>query len=514
MRKIHEVLRLHFDHKLGQRQIARSAAVSQSTVHEYLARFSASGLNWPLPEEFGDAELEARLFPAAECQRAPIAAYPAPEWRRVEQEMQSHKYMTLQLVWEEYRQAHPEGYSYSRFCHYYRLWKGQQDLVLRQNHRPGERMFVDWAGAKAKICDPKTGAIQEASVFVAVLGASSYTYAEATYTQQTEDWIGAHTRALEFFGGTPELVVPDNPKTGVIRACRYDPDLNPTYQEWAKHYGVGVLPARVRKPRDKAKVESGVLVAGRWILAALRHRKFFSLTDLNEAIQELLGKLNQRPFKKLPGSRASRFAELDGPALRPLPDNRFEDALWERATVNIDYHVAIDHSFYSVPYQLARKEVDVRSTATTVEIFHAGQRVASHVRSRQPNAAVTDATHRPRAHQAHLDWPPSRMVDWARETGPQTACAVEAILQSYPHPEMGYRSCLGLIRMAQKYGRERMEAACERILLTGTVRYRSIKSILQKQLDLQPLPGKETSRPAPAHENLRGPGYFAEGGAL
>jgi len=515
MRKIHEVLRLHFDHKLGQRQIARSALVSQSTVHEYLARFVTSGLTWPPPAELGEAGLEARLYPGVVPEKACVGAYPSPDWQQVDKELQSHKYMTLQLVWEEYRQSHPDGYSYSRFCHRYKQWKGQQDLVLRQNHRPGEKLFVDWAGAKARIWHPQTGAMSEASVFVAVLGASTYTYAEATHTQQTDDWIGSHTRALEFFGGVPELIVPDNPKTGVIRACRYDPDLNPTYQEWARHYGVGVLPARPGKPKDKAKVENGVLVAGRWILAALRHRKFFSLTELNQAIGELLAKLNQRPFNKQPGSRASRFAELDQPVLRPLPAERFENALWARATVNIDYHVAVDSSFYSVPYHLTRKEVDVRASATTVEIFHRGERVASHVRSRQPNIAVTEAAHRPKAHQAHLEWPPSRMIDWARQTGPHTARAVEAILQSFPHPEMGYRSCLGLIRMGKTYGTERIEAACERVLLTGTVRYRSIQSILKRQLDRQPLPGQEQqSRPAPLHDNVRGPEYFAEGGAL
>ncbi|MCX6620265.1 MAG: IS21 family transposase, partial [Acidobacteria bacterium] len=391
---------------------------------------------------------------------------------------------------------------------------GGQDLVLRQNHRPGEKLFVDWAGAKATIHAPQSETATDAPVFVAVLGASNYTYAEATRTQQTADWIGAHTRALEFLDGVPELVVPFNPKTGVTRACRYDPDLNPTYQEWAKHYGVGVLPARPGKPKDKAKVECGVLVAGRWILAALRHRKFFSLAELNQAIGELLTRLNQKPFKKQPGSRASRFAELDQPALRPLPACRFEDAAWTRATVNIDYHVAVDFSFYSVPYRLARKDVDVRATAATVEIFHRGERVASHVRSREPNKAVTIESHRPKAHQAHWEWPPSRMVDWAAKTGPHTASAVDAILKSFPHPEMGYRSCLGVIRLAKKYGDERVEAACQRALLTGTVRYRSIQSILKKQLDRQPLPGQEEPRPAPSHDNIRGPEYFAEGGAL
>ncbi len=534
MRKIREVLRLYFDHKLGQREIARSAVVSQSTVHEYLARFAASGLSWPLPEECSETSLESKMYSkpktpatittanaaaAAEQspQRATTAAAsgrcPSPDWQQVEREMQSHKYMTLQLAWEEYRQAHEYGYSYSRFCHHYQQWKRQQDLVLRQNHRPGEKMFVDWAGGTMKIYDPHTGTSSEVSVFVAVLGASSYTYAEATHTQQLDDWIGAHTRALEFFGGAPELVVPDNPKTAVTRACRYDPDLNPTYQQWALHYGLGVLPARPRKPRDKAKVECGVLVAGRWILAALRHRRFFSLTGLNESIRELLSRLNKRPFRKQPGSRASRFAELDQPALRALPSTRFENEHWIRATVNIDYHVAIDHSFYSVPYALVQKPVDVRATSTTVEIFHRGERVASHVRSRQPNTAVTEASHRPPKHQAYLEWTPSRLAGWAGETGPHTERAAEAIMESFPHPEMGFRSCLGLIRLAKQYGAVRMEAACERVLLCGKVRLHSVESILKKQLDRQPLPSQEPPQTSsPPHENVRGPEYFSSGG--
>ncbi len=532
MRKIREVLRLRFDHQLGQREIARSAVVSQSTIHEYLARFAASGLTWPVASELGEAELEAKLYPKRpnavaggntgksrepkeeDPDSAPSAA---PNWQEVDREVHSHKYSTIRLVWEEYRQSHPDGYSYSRFCHRYQQWKRSQDLVLRQNHRPGEKMFVDWAGAMMKIQDPRTGDISQASVFVAVLGASSYTYAEATHTQQLADWIGAHTRALEFFGGATELVVPDNPKTAVTRACRYDPDLNPTYQQWALHYGVGVLPARPRKPRDKAKVESGVLVAGRWILAALRHRRFFSLTELNESIRELLARLNQRPFRKQPGSRASRFAELDQPVLRALPGSRFENEQWLRATVNIDYHVAFDHCFYSVPYGLVQKTVDVRATPATVEIFHQGQRVASHVRAGQPNTAVTDASHRPPKHRAHLEWTPERITAWvASEAGPNTARAAEVILRSYPHPEMGFRSCLGLIRLSKRYGSERMEAACERVLLLGEVRLKSVESILKKQLDRLPLPIVEKSPPQPAaawqpHENVRGSQYFSHG---
>ncbi len=508
MRKTREVLRLHFDLQLGQRQIARSLQVSQSTVHEYLTRFMASGLSWPLPAEVSEAALEAALFPPEDKVQSSTSKIPLPGFAHIHQELQQHKHTTLQLLWEEYHAVHPDGYRYSRFCHHYRQWKQQQDVVMRQQHRPGEKLFVDWAGAKLPVHDPHSGGIHEASLFVAVLGASNYTYAEATRSQQIHDWMGAHVRAFEFLGGCPHLVVPDNTKTGVSRACRYDPDLNPTYQEMALHYGVGVLPTRPRKPRDKAKVEVGVQIAQRWIVAALRHRKFFSLHELNLAIGELLEKLNQRPFKKRPGSRRSSFVEVDQPVLRPLPAQRFDLAAWSHATVNIDYHIQFDHSFYSVPYSLARQTVEVRATSTTVEIFHQGQRVASHARVHKPYTAVTDPQHRPKSHQAHLEWPPSRMVQWARTIGPHTAQVVERILQSFPHPEMGYRSCLGIIRLGQRYPHSRLEAAAARALATNAVRYKSLESILRHNLDQQPHGAPVPQRPTTTHDNIRGAEYF------
>ena len=398
MRKTREVLRLYFELELGQRQTARSANVSQSTVHDYLERFRAAGLSWPLPAEMSEAELERALFPADRSQDRESADHrPLPDFAHLHQELQRHKHVTRQLLWDEYRTAHPDGYCYSRFCHHYQRWKQERDLVLRQEHRPGEKLFVDWAGATIPLYDPATGQVHPASLFVAVLGASNYTYAEASENQQLAAWIGAHVRTFEYLGGCPQLVVPDNPKTGVSKACRYEPDLNPTYQEMAMHYGVGVLPARPRKPRDKAKVEVGVQIAERWIIAALRHRQFFSLTELNRAIRELLEKLNQRPFQKREGSRRSLFLEVDQPVLRPLPGERFDLSEWSQATVNIDYHIQFDTSFYSVPYQLARKIVDIRATPTIIEIFHQGQRVASHVRARKPYTAVTSAGFAPRA---------------------------------------------------------------------------------------------------------------------
>jgi len=510
MRKIKEVLRLRFELGLGQRQIARSCGMGLGTVHEYLERAVAAGIGWPLPESLSEEELEAKLFGNQPVPAGAVRQRPQPDWNIIHQQLRQHRHLTLQLVWEEYRQANPEGYRYSWFCERYQHWRRHLDIVLRQEHKAGEKMFVDWAGATIPVYDATTGQGWPASLFVSVLGASSYTYAEATRDQQLEAWIQSHIHALEYFGGVPKLAVPDNPKTAVTRACRYDPDLNPTYQEFAVHYGMGVVPARPYKPRDKAKAESAVQVVERWIVAALRNRKFFSLPELNQAIRELLQRLNARPFRKRDGSRASLFHNLEKPALAPLPAERFDLSHWLRATVNIDYHVAVDGNFYSVPYTLVQQEVEVRSTPTTVEIFHKGQRIASHVRCREYGRAISQNQHRPKSHQAHLEWSPSRMVNWARTIGPNTAQLFTRILNDKPHPEMGYRSCLGIIRLAQQYSAERMEAAAERAVLTGACRYQSVKSILKASLDAVPLSPPQSSPPV-THDNLRGAEYFAAG---
>jgi transposase len=381
-------------------------------------------------------------------------------------------------------------------------------VVLRQDHQPGEKLFVDYAGDTVPIHNPQTGEVSPASIFVAVLGASSYTFAEATASQTLPDWIGSHIRAFEFFGGLPRLVIPDNCRSGVSRACRYEPDLNRTYHEMATHYGVGVLPTRRRKPRDKAKVEAGVLLVERWILAALRHWRFFSLAELNEKIAELLVRLNQRPFRKREGSRATSFAALDRPALQPLPAERYQFGDWRTARVNIDYHVEIDRHYYSVPYQLAGEQVEVRSTANTVEVFHRGQRVASHARSREPYRATTIDQHRPHSHQQHLAWPPSRLLDWAQSAGPSTARLFQRIFDSKPHPEMGYRSCLGIMRLAKQFSAERLEAAAARALRLDVCSYRSVKSMLERGLDRQPVEPAAAPQPPLEHANIRGPHYF------
>ena len=389
-----------------------------------------------------------------------------------------------------------------------RGWLKKLDLVLRQEHRAGEKMFVDYAGSTIPIHDPQGGAVHPAAVFVAVLGASSYTFAEATTGQDLRNWTGSHMRAFEFYGGVTEVVVPDNLKSAVTHPSYYEPDLNPTYRDLGEHYGVAIIPARPYRARDKAKAEVGVQVVQRWIVAALRKRKFFSLSEVNQAIAELLVRLNERPFRKHPGSRATLFAELDRPALKPLPATRYQFGEWEKARVNIDYHIEVERHFYSVPYALVRQEVDVHVTGETVEILHRGVRVASHVRSWEPAKASTLPEHMPKAHQKHVGRTPSRLIEDAQQVGPVTGQLVEAILAAKRHPEQGYRSCLGILRLAKTYPVERMEAASRRCLRARAYNFQSMDSILKNQLDRLPLPGDPSPRPAVDHDNIRGADYF------
>jgi transposase len=410
----------------------------------------------------------------------------------------------------EYKAVHPNGYQYSRFCDLYRQWKDALDPVLRQEYKAGERTFVDYAGQTVPVVDPETGEIRQAQIFIGVLGASNFTFAEATWTQSLPDWTASHVRMFAYFGGVSELLIPDNLGSGVAKACRYEPEVNPTYQELATHYDTAVLPTRQASPRDKAKVETGVQVAERWILAPLRNHTFFSLSELNREIARLLDALNSRPFQKLKGTRRSLFESVDRPALKPLPSTPYEYAEHRKARVNIDYHIAVQNHFYSVPHRLLRKQVDVRLTASTVEVLYDGRRVAAHVRSRRKGGFTTDPAHRPKAHQEHLDWTPSRMIRWAEKTGPHTAAIITRILETKPHPEQGYRPCLGILRLGDRYSPERLEAACQRALTIRGVSYRSIKSILEHGLDRLPLEDEQATLDLPQeHENLRGPDYYA-----
>jgi transposase len=504
MRRIKEVLRLTAA-GLSQREIAASIGVARSTIKDYQARARRAGLGWPLADEIDEAQLEGLLFPPRPA--LPSASRPWPDFGLVHREMKK-KGVALFLLWEEYKAAHPEGFQYSWFCQHFRAFANKVDVVMRQSHRAGEKLFVDYAGQTAEVVDRTTGEVRQAQIFVAVLGASSYTYAEATWTQGLADWIGSHQRAFAFFGGVTEMVVPDNLKAGVTRAHRFEPDINPTYAEMAAHYGVAVIPARARKPRDKAKVEVAVQIVERWILARLRDMTFFSLDELNKAIHELLVRLNDRPFNKLPGCRRELFATLDRPALAPLPAQPYAFAIWKKARVNIDYHIELERHYYSVPYQLVKAEVEARISAQTVEIFHRGKRIAAHRRAYQPGHHTTVIAHMPRAHREHAEWTPRRLVQWAEKTGPATARLVEQILARRRHPQQGFRSCLGILRLGKSHGADRLEAACRRALHIGAASYKSIESILKHKLDQQPLPEPAQPTLPIDHDNVRGSKYY------
>jgi transposase len=504
MRKVAEVLRLKWECQLSNRAIARSCCTSHSTVAEYLRRAQEAGLSWPLPANMGEDTLYELLFPKSP--QSSTRVVPCPDWSLIHTELR-RKSVTLRLLWVEYREAHPNGYGHSQFCALYREWAKHLKPSMRLLHKGGEKVFVDYAGQTVPIVDRRTGEVHDAQIFIGVLGASSYTYAEAQDSQELPNWIGAHVRMFAFFGGAPEIVVPDNLKVGVKHACRYEPDMNPTYQDLAEHYGVAVIPTRVRKPKDKAKAEVGVQVVERWILARLRNHTFFNLADLNQAARELLQELNTRPMTHLERSRRALFEELDQPALKPLPEQPYEFATWKKARVNIDYHIEFEKHYYSVPYTLIHKEVFVRATESIIEAFHNNRRVASHRRVKSPGRHTTLSEHMPAAHQKYLEWSPERLTRWTQKIGPHTTQLVQVLLESRQHPQQAYRSCLGLLRLGNRFGEERLEAACRRALAAGIHSYKGVKNILDTKLDQ--VETEEPSALVPqTHENVRGQTYY------
>ena len=505
MRKTRDILRLKWVQGLSHREVARSLGISAGVVGQTMSRAKAVGLDWEATGELTDEELAVKLYGPRTTRRdrpVPDLAYIHRERRRPG--------VTLELLHLEYLERHPDGYRYTRFCDLYRAWCREHKTSMRQVHRAGEKLFVDYSGKKPSFQDPQTGERIECELFVAVLGASNYTFAEATLSQKSADWIGSHVRAFAFFGGVTKLVVPDQLKSGVSKACRYEPGIQKTYEEMAEHYATAVLPARQRKPKDKAKVEVAVQVAQRRILARIRNETFFSLDELNDRISELCDELNEREMKAYQASRRQLFEQLDRPVLTPLPKRPYVRGEWKKVKVNIDYHVEVDGHFYSVPFPLVGQHLEARFTTTIVEVFHKSQRVAVHARSYKRGRHSTVAEHLPKSHREHLKWSPSRLIAWAAKVGPQTAALVEAILESRPHPEQGYRSCLGIMRLAKRDGGDRLERACERALLVGARSYRHVDSILKNGLDRMPMPGSESDPQTslPLHENVRGQDYY------
>lgn len=506
MRQIREVLRLHHEAGLSYAECARVLKISRSTVGKIVLLARAAGLDYASAQQSSDEALDARLY------RPPVPRtrrLTEPDFAAIHLELKRPG-VTLQLLWEEYQRGDELAYKYTSFCVKYRQWALRLALSMRQLHVAGEKLFIDYAGQTVPIIDASTGEIRSAQIFVAVLGASNYTYACATATQKIADWVESMVRALEFVGGVPRLIVPDQTRSLIAKPDRYDPEPNRTAEEFAAHYGVAILPARPAHPRDKPKVEGAVLLVERWVLARLRNRQFFTLGALNGAIAELLVDLNGRPFKKLPGTRRSTFEELDRPALRPLPASRYEVARWKTARVNIDYHVEIDGHYYSVPYRLVRTEVDVRITAETVEVFTGQQRVACHAVNPKRGDFTTQDEHMAAQHRAHRDWTPQKLISWGERIGVACAALVRWQMEHRPHPEQGYRACLGLQRLARQFGPQRLEAACVRAMAIRSPSYRSVNSIIKTGLDRHPLPSQSdsTESATPDHANLRGPEYY------
>ena len=509
MRKIHTVLRLHFEGGLSRREIAKSQSISYGTVANYLRRAQSAGLTWPLPQEFGERELTAALFPERGTSSAQ-KRFAEPDFARVHLELKSVG-MTKHLAWEEYRQIHPDdGYSYSQFCYRYLAWQQRQQRSMRQTHIAGEKIFVDYCGPTVPIVNPHTGEFINAQIFVAVLGASNYTFACASASQKEADWIDAHVKAAEFFGGWSKLTIPDNLKSGVTKTHRYVPVLNASYEQWSDHYGTAIIPARPYKPKDKAKAENAVLVVERWILARLRHHTFFSLGELNAAIAELLTDLNNRPFKKLPGCRRSLFEQIEQHTLQPLPKQRYEYQHVRLARVNIDYHIEYDKHYYSVPHMLVKTQVEVRATSHMVNVYAGGRRVACHLRSNQQAGHSTLKEHMPQSHRHQADWTPQRFEQWANDIGPSTLHVVKTQLYKKRHPEQSFRSVMALLQLAKQYDRVRLERACTRAIEIGSPTRTSVQSILKNGIDNLSTEPQETNDDdhLNTHDNLRGAEYF------
>ncbi|HEX3365535.1 MAG TPA: IS21 family transposase [Phenylobacterium sp.] len=501
MRQLRRALRLHHD-GAATRDIGRVLGVARSTVQDALKRAAAAKLPWPLPEDLTDEVLEARLFVRAGA-AAGARRRPEPDWGVLVRELKRPG-VNMMILWDEYRQVWPDGYGYSRFCDLLRGFQQRLSPVMRQHHVAGDKLFVDYSGKRLGITDPITGEVRLAEIFVAVLGASNYTFAEATWTQTLPDWIGSHVRLLRHLGGAPRLLVPDNLKSGVNKASFYDPEINRSYGRMAAYYEVGVLPTRPRKPKDKAKVEAGVRFAQSYILGRLRHQTFFSLDEANAAIAEVMARMNSRPMRRLGVSRSDLLESLDRPAMSALPAVDYEYAEWRLARVGLDYHIEIEGFFYSVPHALIREQVDSRTTTRTVEIFHRGRRVAAHQRRYGGRRHGTDVEHMPSAHRAYAEWTPERFRSWGAEIGPQTEGLIVAILSNRPQPEQAFRTCMGVLRLCGPLGQDRAESVSARAIAVGALNYKSIASIIAHNLD----------RPAPveasvvAHANVRGRGYF------
>ncbi len=506
VKSIREILRLSFSCQLSGRQIATALGLSRAAVWDCLRRAHAANLSWPLPDEIDETQLYARMYTdvSESCVRPqPDCLYIFNEYKR--------KGVTLSLLWEEYKRENPTGYQYTKFCGIYSEWLERTNLVMRQEHKAGQKAFSDFSGGTLNITDPSTGEVVTARLFVCALGASSFTYAEPFFSESAQSWCTGQANAFSYFGLCPEIVVPDNPRAVVSKACAYEPEINPDFLVLAEHFGIAVIPARVRRPKDKAVVEAAVGLSTRWILARLRNHTFFSLAEANAAVRELVNDLNDRPFKKIPGCRRSLFESIDKPAMKPLPTNRYEYTHVQYAKTNIDYHIEVEKCFYSVPHQLVGKRLEVRAGITAIEVFWKGRRIASHPKCPRPGQAHTLDEHMPKAHRAYKDWSPERIISWSAKIGPATAHFVQEMMSRKKYPELAYRASLGLIRLAKLHTAERLEAACERATAVGCYSYKNVKLILQNNMDSRPLPSNEPAQLRLIdHKHIRGANYFSQ----
>jgi transposase len=504
MRKISEILRQRYELKRSYRDIASSVNISISTISNYLWEAKKAGITWPLPEGITEEELHAKIFlPTTKG----ALQKPLPDWEQVHKELRK-KGVTLQLLWREYRDIHTNGLGYTWFCLLYKRYIKAISPIMRQVHKGGEKTFVDYAGMKMPWIDPTTGEIHEAEIFVGSLGASQFTFVEATATQGLPDWIQSHINMWEYFGGVSEVVVPDNLKSGVTKAHHYDPDININYQHFSEHYGFAIVPARVSEPKDKAKVENAVGIVERQILAPLRHITFTSIAEINVAIKSRLAMLNNKSFQKMKTSRQELFESVDKPVLKPLPLDRYHYAEWCHAKIHIDYHFVFAGHYYSVPYQYIHHSVQIRATAKTVECFYQGKRIAAHARSDVRYGFTTLKEHMPPSHRAHAEWGPERMKRWANKIGLKTAQFIDHMIASRAFPQQAYRACLGLLRLGERYGEVRLEKACERALTFGMTRYQQVESILKNKLDTADFSHEQNTPILPDHKNIRGANYY------
>jgi transposase len=508
MRKISELLRQRHELKCGYRSIAKSLNISISTVSDYLSRAKVAGLSWPLPEGMSENCLYEKLFLPVNKE---VIKRPKPDWEWVHKELRQ-KGVTLLLLWREYKECHPEGIGYTRFCVNYRSYSKSIAPVMRQIHKAGEKCFVDYAGMTLPWVDTTNGIIHEAQIFVGALGASQFTFVEATATQQLPDWTQSHVHMFEAFQGVPNIVVPDNLKSGVHRSHRYDPDINQNYQALGEHYGFAIVPARAFKPTDKAKVENAVGCIEMQILAPLRHQTFTNLPSINAAIKARLAVFLNQPFQKMKVSRQELYEAIDKPALKPLPLEPYQYAEWKKAKIHIDYHFVFDDHYYSVPYRYIHKPTEIRGTSKTVECFHQGIRIAAHARSFKRYGYTTLNEHMPEAHRAQAEWTPERIQRWAQKIGSETAAFINSMIASRPFPEQAYRACLGTLRLGNKYTELRLEKACAKGLAVGATRYQQIESILKKGLEEVPLLAESESTAISDHSNIRGPNYYQQPG--